>query len=64
LSSAVQTPKEYILVDYKNMESNKGKPWTDHKYQLVAMTLLIDEAYNTLVKHGYVDYAPEKSNPR
>lgn len=51
---------EYIPVDYKNMESNKGKPWIDHKYQLVVYALLIEENYQTIVKRGYINYIPEK----
>ena len=51
---------EYIPIDYKNMESNKGKPWTDHKYQLVAYALLIEENYQAIVKRGYINYIPEK----
>lgn len=52
--------KEFIPVDYKNMESNRGKPWMDHKYQLTAYALLIDENYSTCVKRGIINYLPEK----
>ena len=27
---------EYIPIEYKNMNSNKGKIWIDHKYQITA----------------------------
>ncbi len=50
---------EYIPVDYKNMPSNHGKIWLDHKYQLTAYALLIDEAFNTHVKRGFINYIPE-----
>ena len=56
----IKSGNEYIPVDYKNMESNKGKPWADHKYQLVAYALLIEENYKTTVKRGYINYIPEK----
>ncbi|MCX8176075.1 MAG: CRISPR-associated protein Cas4 [Candidatus Bathyarchaeota archaeon] len=56
----IKSDNEYIPVDYKNMESNKGKPWIDHKYQLAAYALLIEENYNTIVKKGYINYTTEK----
>ena len=51
---------ECIPVDYKNMTSNNGRVWIDHKYQLAAYALLIDEAFNTTVKRGFINYIPEK----
>ena len=51
---------EFIPVDYKNMESNRGRVWMDHKYQLAAYALLIDESYSTCVKRGIINYIPEK----
>lgn len=51
---------EYIPVDYKSMSSNKGRVWMDHKYQLVAYALLIEENYGTIVKRGFINYIPEK----
>jgi len=50
---------EYIPVDYKNMASNGGKAWMDHKYQLVAYALLIEESFSTIVKRGFINYIPE-----
>jgi len=50
---------EYVPVDYKNMQSSRGKIWMDHKYQLVAYGLLIEENYGTAVRRGYVNYIPE-----
>ena len=32
---------EYIPVEYKNMNSDKGKVCMDHKYQLVGYALLV-----------------------
>lgn len=54
------TRNEYIPVEYKNMNSNKGKICMDHKYQLTAYALLIEENTNTTVKQGIVNYLPEK----
>jgi len=51
---------EYVPVDYKNMPSNKGRVWVDHKYQLTAYALLIDETYQTCVRRGYINYIPER----
>ena len=51
---------EYVPVDYKNMSSNKGRVWVDHKYQLTAYALLIDETYQTSVRRGYINYIPER----
>jgi len=50
---------EYIPVDYKSMASDGGKAWMDHKYQLVAYALLIEESFSTIVKRGFINYIPE-----
>ena len=50
---------EYIPVDYKNMASDGGRAWMDHKYQLVAYALLIEESFSTIVKRGFINYIPE-----
>ncbi len=50
---------EYIPVEYKNMNSDGGRVCMDHKYQLVAYALLIEENYGTIVKRGFVNYIPE-----
>jgi CRISPR-associated exonuclease Cas4 len=61
LDCIIKTVKdEYIPVDYKSMNSDKGKTWMDHKYQLVAYALLIEENFETIVKRGYINYIPEK----
>ncbi len=56
----VKLGEEFIPIDYKNMESNNGKPWIDHKYQLAAYSLLIEENYGVTVRKGYLSYLPEK----
>jgi len=56
----IKTAKEeYIPVEYKNMNSDKGKVCMDHKYQLVGYALLIEENFGTVVKRGFVNYIPE-----
>jgi len=50
---------EYVPVEYKNMNSDKGRVCMDHKYQLVAYGLLIEESFDTVVKRGFVNYIPE-----
>lgn len=56
----IKTEKgEYIPIDYKNTPSDKRRIWMDHRYQLTAYGLLIEENYNTTVKRGYINYIPE-----
>ncbi len=50
---------EFIPVEYKNMNSDSGRVCMDHKYQLVAYALLIEESFGTTVKSGIVNYLPE-----
>jgi CRISPR-associated exonuclease Cas4 len=50
---------EFIPVEYKNMNSDGCRVCMDHKYQLVAYALLIEETYGTTVKSGIVNYLPE-----
>ncbi|MEM3694886.1 MAG: CRISPR-associated protein Cas4 [Candidatus Bathyarchaeia archaeon] len=51
---------EYVPVEYKNMNSDRGKAYMDHKYQLVAYALLVEENFGTVVKRGFVNYIPEQ----
>ena len=51
---------EYIPVEYKNMNSDKGRVCMQHKYQLVGYALLIEDNFNTVVKRAFVDYIPEE----
>lgn len=51
---------EYVPVEYKNMNSDKGKAYMDHKYQLVAYALLVEENFDAVVKRGFVNYIPEQ----
>jgi CRISPR-associated exonuclease Cas4 len=50
---------EFIPVEYKNMNSDAGRVCMDHKYQLVAYALLIEEHFATTVKSGIVNYLPQ-----
>jgi len=50
---------EFIPVEYKNMNSDDGRVCMDHKYQIVAYALLIEETFNTIVKSGIVNYLSE-----
>jgi len=48
--------KEYIPIEYK--ETNyPGYIPANHKYQLVAYSLLVDETYNTITRYGYIYYS-------
>ncbi len=51
---------EIFPVEIKYMRSNKGKAWLDHKYQLVAEALLIEEHYRKPVKKGYIYYHTDR----
>jgi CRISPR-associated exonuclease Cas4 len=42
------------------MNSNNGKAYMDHKYQLVAYALLVEENFEAIVKRGFINYIPEK----
>ncbi len=56
----IKTAKgEFVPVEYKNMRSDDGRVCMDHKYQLVAYALLIEENFGTIVKRGFVNYLPE-----
>jgi len=50
---------EYAPVEYKNMNSDKGRVCMQHKYQLVGYAMLIEDSFKTVVKRGFVNYIPE-----
>lgn len=50
---------EYVPVEYKNMNSDKGRVCMQHKYQLVGYALLIEDNFKTVVKRGFVNYIAE-----
>ncbi|HXG05744.1 MAG TPA: CRISPR-associated protein Cas4, partial [Nitrososphaera sp.] len=51
--------RERIPVDYKRMFSKGGEAWTDHRFQLAAYALLLEEQYLNIVRRGFVYYLPE-----
>ena len=56
----IKTAKEeYIPVEYKNMSSDGGKVCMDHRYQLVAYGLLVEDHFGVVVRRGFVNYIPE-----
>jgi len=50
---------EYVPVEYKIMNSDKGRIHMQHKYQLVGYGLLIEDSFGTVVRRGFVNYIPE-----
>jgi len=52
---------EIIPVEFKAMTSNRGHIHLDHKYQLVILSLLIEEARDTIVRRGFVHYMNDES---
>jgi len=57
LDMAIETPLEAIPVDFKNSE---GKVGLNHKYQLTAYALLVEEAWRRPVRRGFIYLVPQK----
>ncbi|MHA1929503.1 MAG: CRISPR-associated protein Cas4 [Candidatus Thorarchaeota archaeon] len=51
---------EWIPVEFKDMRSNKRKLHLDHKYQLIALALLVEEKHNTIVRRGFIHYTRDE----
>ncbi|MEX0569303.1 MAG: CRISPR-associated protein Cas4 [Candidatus Njordarchaeota archaeon] len=51
---------EIFPVEIKYMRSNKGRIWLDHRFQLIAQAMLIEENYNRPVKRAYIYYCVEQ----
>jgi len=51
--------KEIIPVELKNTQSNKGKPWPDHRYQLAYYAILLEKETGKIIKRGCIYYIPE-----
>lgn len=47
---------EIVPLEYKAMPSQGGRAWPDHKYQLTAYALLIEENYGSTVRRGLIFY--------
>jgi CRISPR-associated exonuclease Cas4 len=50
------TQDELIPVEFKMMRSNRGHVLMDHKYQLLLLGLLIEEAIGRIVRRGVIYY--------
>ncbi|MCX8207639.1 MAG: CRISPR-associated protein Cas4 [Methanothrix sp.] len=64
LDYLVKTEREYIPVDYKFGCSNNGTAYLNHKYQLAAYVLLVEDCFRTTVRRGFIHYSREKLNVR
>jgi CRISPR-associated exonuclease Cas4 len=64
LDYLIKTDRELIPVDYKFGCSHNGAVHLNHKYQLAAYALLVEESFNTTVRRGYVHYSKDRLNAR
>lgn len=64
LDYLIMSGGEYIPVDYKFGFSNKGAAHLNHKYQLAAYALLVEDNFNTIVRRGYIHYDKDRINTR
>ncbi|MFZ2377235.1 MAG: CRISPR-associated protein Cas4, partial [Methanothrix sp.] len=51
-------------VDYKFGHSHKGSVQLNHKYQLAAYALLVEESFKTVVRRGFIHYSRDPINVR
>lgn len=56
--------QEYIPVDYKFGFSHSGNVHLNHKYQLAAYALLVEETFKAPVKRGFIHYSRDRANVR
>lgn len=64
LDYLIKTKGEYIPIDYKSGFSNRGMVHLNHKYQLAAYALLVEESFDTIVRRGYVHYSKDRINAK
>ena len=64
LDYLIKAGKELIPVDYKFGCSRNGRVHLNHKYQLAAYALLVEDNFSTIVRRGYVHYSIDKVNAR
>ncbi|HON36463.1 MAG: CRISPR-associated protein Cas4 [Methanothrix sp.] len=64
LDYLVRTDREFIPVDYKFGHSHKGSVQLNHKYQLAAYALLVEESFKTVVRRGFIHYSRDPINVR
>ncbi len=57
LDMIIETASEVVPVDFKN---SHGRVGLNHKYQLTAYALLVEEAYGRPVRRGFIYLAPQK----
>jgi CRISPR-associated exonuclease Cas4 len=62
LDYLVKTEREFIPVDYKFGSSHSGGVHLNHKYQLAAYALLVEENFKTIVRRGFVHYSKDRVN--
>ena len=62
LDYLVRTNREFIPVDYKFGQSHKGSIHLNHKYQLAAYALLVEESFKTIVRRGFIHYSRDQKN--
>ena len=55
LDCLIITPNEYIPVEYKVARKPKKIP-ANHKYQITAYALLVEDSFNTIVRKAYIYY--------
>jgi CRISPR-associated exonuclease Cas4 len=64
LDYLIKAGKELIPVDYKLGRSRNGGVHLNHKYQLAAYALLVEDSFGTIVRRGYVHYSLDRVNVR
>jgi CRISPR-associated exonuclease Cas4 len=61
LDYLVKTEREFIPVDYKFSSSHNGGVHLNHKYQLAAYALLVEDNFNTIIRRGFIHYSKDRS---
>jgi CRISPR-associated exonuclease Cas4 len=64
LDYLIKLGREYVPVDYKFGYSKEGAAHLNHKYQLAAYALLVEEGFDTIVRQGYIHYNRDRINAR
>ena len=55
LDCLIITPNEYIPIEYKVARKPKKVP-LNHKYQITAYALLVEDTFNTIIRKTYIYY--------
>jgi CRISPR-associated exonuclease Cas4 len=64
LDYLIKTDREYIPIDYKFGYSHTGGVHLNHKYQLAAYALLVEDNFGTVIRRGYIHYSRDKINAK